>query len=94
GSASTIFAVDSLASLGLAPLPDDPLRTLRGIGGSEVVFQKTLDFVAIGDRRVPSFPVEIGAMDYGFNITGILGMDFLRASRAVLDLGAMVLRFA
>ena len=32
-------------------------------------------------------------MDYGFYIDGILGMDFLRAAGAIVDLGALELRF-
>ena len=40
------------------------------------------------------FDVEIGEMDYGFDIDGILGMDFLTMSGAVIDLGARTLSFA
>jgi hypothetical protein len=32
-------------------------------------------------------------MDYGFEIAGILGMDFLRRAGAVIDLEAMELSF-
>lgn len=33
-------------------------------------------------------------MDYGFEIAGILGMDFLTASGAVIDLSELTLTFA
>ncbi len=36
----------------------------------------------------------VGGMDYGFDIQGILGMDFLRQSRAVLSLAELSLDFA
>jgi hypothetical protein len=34
-----------------------------------------------------------GELDYGFHFGGILGMDFLRAAHAILDLGALTLVF-
>ena len=33
-------------------------------------------------------------MDYGFDLGGILGMDFLRASGAIIDLQNLTLTFA
>jgi hypothetical protein len=38
--------------------------------------------------------VEIGEMDYGFEIGGILGLDFLRAAGVVIDLGKLSIDFA
>lgn len=38
------------------------------------------------------FKVEIGVMDYGFDINGIVGMDFLKAVGAVIDLNKMELK--
>lgn len=37
--------------------------------------------------------IEIGAMDYGFPINGILGMDLLIQTRAVIDLNHLVVEF-
>ncbi len=31
--------------------------------------------------------IEIGQIDYGFNIQGILGIDFLIETNAIIDLG-------
>jgi hypothetical protein len=33
--------------------------------------------------------LEVGAMDYGINLDGILGMDFLLHVGAVIDLAAL-----
>jgi hypothetical protein len=93
GSASSIFSIDDLGPLGVQPDPADPIRTIRGIGGTEVVFRKRLDYVQFGEYRVDNFIVEIGAMDYGFEIRGILGMDLLRATGSVLDLGQLRITF-
>lgn len=38
GSASTVLSADAVAPLSISPEPGDRLRTLRGIGGRELVF--------------------------------------------------------
>jgi hypothetical protein len=38
--------------------------------------------------------MEIGGMDYGFQLGGIIVMDFLRAARAVIDLDRLAIEFA
>ena len=37
--------------------------------------------------------IEVGGMDYGFEINGILGMNFLRPAGVVLNLRKMSLSF-
>jgi len=94
GSATTILVADLVASINIFPLPDDLLFTIRGVGGSEVVFTRKLDYLQVGDRRLPDFAVEIGGMDYGFEINGILGMDFLMKAGAVIDLQDLQIDFS
>ena len=91
GSARTILAADVVAEIGISPAPDDVLYSIRGVGGSEVVFSRVVDAVQVGDRQLSSFEIEIGGMDYGFGIVGILGMDFLRQAGAVMDLAELTL---
>jgi len=86
GSASTIFAADIMATVNIIPEPDDKLFAIRGVGGSETVFSREIDFVQIGERRLDQFEIEIGGMDYGFEINGILGMDFLVSVGAIINL--------
>ena len=43
--------------------------------------------LTLGSFRVEDFKIEVGAMEYGFTIDGILGMDFLLHARAVVDIG-------
>jgi predicted aspartyl protease len=94
GSATTVLAADQVAQVGLVPAPDDILYTLRGIGGTEVVFSRLVDFLQLGERRLADFEVEVGGMDYGFEINGILGMDFLTNAWAIIDLGRLTIQFA
>lgn len=93
GAASTIINADLAADAGVFVSPTDTLRRLRGVGGHEHVFSRRVDRFAIGDHGVSDFEIEIGEMDYGFQLGGILGMDFLRAAGAVIDLGRLTIDF-
>lgn len=94
GAASTVINADLAADAGIYLAPNDQLRRLRGVGGHEHVFVRHVDRFAIGDHGIDGFALEIGEMDYGFEFGGIIGMDFLRASRAVIDLGQLTIELA
>lgn len=91
GSAGSILATDLVAKIGVFYSPEDEVHRIRGVGGVEFVFTKVVDLIAVGDLVVKDFMVEVGAMNYGFPINGILGMDFLISVGAILDLGLMEL---
>ena len=88
GSASSIFSADRLLEVDLRCEPTDVLNRIRGVGGTEFVFSKTIDRLSLGDLTVSDFEIEVGAMDYGFHfdLDGIIGMDFLERVGAVIDL--------
>jgi hypothetical protein len=86
GSSGTIFAADRLLEIGVVPEPPDTLHRLRGVGGTEYAFTKRLDLLALGDTKVFDFEIEVGAMDYGFPADGILGLDYLLRTGALIDL--------
>lgn len=91
GSAGSILNADRAAVLGILPAPDDDLRVVRGVGGTEAVFSRVVDYIQVGEFRLAKFELEIGAMNYGFDILGILGMDFRQRTKATVDLDALVL---
>ncbi len=93
GSASTVFATDAVKALGITPSPDDRLRFLRGVGGTESVFTRDIDRLNVGGATIRGFRIEVGGMDYGFEINGILGMNFLLRTGAVIDLRTADLSF-
>jgi predicted aspartyl protease len=94
GSAATLLAADIVATIGIVPLPQDVLHTLRGVGGTEVVFTRRLDSLQVGEHRLTNFKIEVGGMDYGFAMHGILGMDFLTRAGAIINLHEMTIAFA
>ena len=93
GSASTVISADLVDSIGIFPLPEDRIVTIRGVGGSEVVFMRQVDCLQVGEKELTNFELEVGGMDYGFEINGILGMDFLIEAKAIINLHTMSLTF-
>jgi len=91
GSATSMFSADLLAEVGIHPQPDDTLHTVRGVGGIEVVFLRRVDKLIIGEKTIHGFEIEVGGMDYGFAVDGILGMNFLMPFGAVIDLKSLTI---
>ncbi len=94
GSATTILATDIVASIQIVPSRQDILKRIRGVGGIELVFRRDLDYLQIGDCLLSDFTADIGGMDYGFEMNGILGMDVLTRAGAIIDLQQKTLSFA
>jgi len=90
GSATTVLCIDALNEIGVAPRPADVIRTIRGVGGTETVFGRKLDYLRVADFAVNDFEIEVAGMDYGF---GINGMDFLVLAGAVLNLHVSTIEF-
>lgn len=94
GSAGSMLQADLMSELGIQPTPEDDIRVIRGVGGSEAVFLRKLRAIEVGECHMPDFLIEIGGMDYGFEIHGILGMDFRQRANAQVDIEALELRLA
>ena len=86
GSVGTIFPTDKVLAIGLQYEADDTVHRIRGVGGAEFVFAKRVDHLSLGELQINDFEIEVGAMDYGFEIDGIVGMDFLTQVGAIIDL--------
>lgn len=85
GSATTVFKTDDLAKLDIFPEPTDVIRQMLGVGGIETVLEKQVESIEMGDMIATSFTVQMGAMDYGIPMDGILGSDFLLHVGAVIN---------
>jgi predicted aspartyl protease len=89
GSGASVFSADEVSHLGIFPEPMDVLRRVVGVGGSEFVYSKRIGRLTLGDIEITDFEIQVGAMDYGFPLQGLLGMDFLLSSAAVIHLGRL-----
>ena len=92
GSAGSIFKISKVAQIDLKPEPDDKVRRIIGVGGSEFVYVKKIDKLSVDKLEATNFNIEIGTMDYGFDIDGIIGMDFLIQTAAVIDLKKLTIK--
>ncbi len=89
GSTGTIFSADEVSAIDLRLETHDVIHRIRGVGGTEFVFTKQIDQLALGELQIGDFEIEIGAMEYGFDIEGIIGMDFLAQTGAIIDLAQL-----
>ncbi len=92
GSAGSVFSADKVEVIGLQYEPDDAIYRIRGVAGAEFVYGKRVDRLSVGELAVADIEIEVGAMDYGFEIDGILGMDFLTQVGAIIDLAQLEVR--
>ncbi len=93
GSATTILNADILSNIGVKPEANDTTAQIVGIGGEESVYHKVIDFIKVGDKVITDFKIDVGLLDYGFEINGILGMDFLMKANAIIDLHRKIILF-
>ena len=91
GSGGTVVETDWLLSVGI--LEADPLDRwvqIVGIGGAESLREKQVT-VTVGAMTIPDFPIQIGALDYGYGINAIIGFNLLTALDAVGDCRGLTL---
>jgi predicted aspartyl protease len=93
GSASTMLSTDVVAQIGIVPELHDVLHVVRGVGGTEVVFFRCVDRLQVGSRAIEQFEIEVGGIDDAFDVSGILGLDFLLRTGAIINLGTLQLGF-
>ncbi len=91
GSGGTVLKMDRVDELGITIEKDDAIETISGVGGVEFVYRKNVDSIDLGSLTVNNFTIEVGVMDYGFKIDGILGIDFLKEVGAIIDLDKMTI---
>lgn len=92
GSVSTVISREIITNkLGLKPQPNDLINSVQGIGGSETVIEKVIDFISIDNTVIPKFHFQMGAMDYSLELEAIIGLDLLIACKAILDLNNLKL---
>lgn len=91
GSGGTILKMDKVEEIDITIDENDTIETISGIGGEEFVYLKKIDKLLLGEFELKQFQIEIGVMDYGFIINGIVGMNFLKEIGAVINLKNMTI---
>jgi len=57
GSAGTVFSADKVLKIGIKAEPNDNIRELRGVGGTEFVFIKNVDRLSVGRFCINKFEI-------------------------------------
>lgn len=91
GSGSTVISTDLAESIGIVPEKNDTIYRVSGVGGSEFVYSKKIDSVSIGEMQTETFELEIGAMNYGFDLDGIIGLDLLQRLKGIININKLIL---
>lgn len=91
GSASTVISTDIAIGLDLGPGPEDELIRIRGVGGSEYVYEKNIQEIKLGLTTIANLNIDVGAMNYGFEIDAILGTNFLTSAKLTIDMDKMII---
>ncbi len=92
GSAASVFRTDDLLKIGVQPALEASIRFVSGIGGREVVIEGMVDALSIDDLTASPFTIQMGRLEYGFAIDGIIGLDFLLQVGAIIDLENLEIR--
>ena len=85
GSGACVFRTDDFEKIGIRHELEDKLNKMRGIGGYEYVIEKSVEKLEVGELSASPFTIQLGALDYGMQIDGIIGMDFLLKTGAKID---------
>ncbi|MDM8548910.1 hypothetical protein QUF72_02485 [Desulfobacterales bacterium HSG2] len=83
GSAGTIFSADKILDRGLHIEVYDRMHRIQG---TEFVFTKRIDRLCLGELQVSDFDIQVGAMNYGIDMNGIIDLNFLLQVGAHIDL--------
>lgn len=90
GSGGTVFKMNKVDEVGVTIEKGDAIETISGVGGVEFVYKKNIDGINLGGLEIRDFTIEVGVMDYGFEINGIIEMDFMKGTGAIIDLNKMI----
>lgn len=63
----------------------EEIRKMTGIGGDEYVLEKRIDAIEIDGVLSGSWPIQMGDIQYGYGIRGIIGSDLLLHFGILLD---------
>jgi predicted aspartyl protease len=92
GACQTIILTDFLHENDIEFKDDDELVVMSGIGGAEAsAVKKRIDMIAIGDIELNDIVIDFGVVDPKDRVNGLIGLDFLKAAKVVIDVEEMTL---
>lgn len=94
GAAESIISPDAVEELGIFAELGDSVNSFYGVGGSlHNFFSKNVDQINFGRVKLDYVKMDFGIIDPKGNINGLLGLDLLMKTGAVIDLKNLSLTF-
>lgn len=85
GSSTCVFDTLDMFTLGLSFDGTEEIRKMSGIGGDEYVLEKSIDAIEIDGVQSLQWTIQMGDIQYGYGIRGVVGSDLLSYFAALLD---------
>lgn len=94
GCSTTIFDTDELEAIGLIiDRANGSPRRMYGVGGeSELCYEQIVSDLKINHHLFESFKLQLGITKETDGFNGILGIDFMIESGAIIDLKEMIVK--
>lgn len=86
GASHSIISTDLVEELGLDIEDDDKIIFSVGIGGKQFAVVKQVDGIAFNGFKIENCKIDLGEIDFGGGINGLLGLDLLMQAGVILDL--------
>ena len=92
GASHSIILPDFLYESDIGFDDNDMLVVMSGIGGAEAsAIRKRIESISIGNISLKDVVIDFGVVDPKDRINGLIGLDFLRAAKIIIDLDAMAI---
>jgi hypothetical protein len=93
GAVETIISPDAVEDIGIIAELDDMVGSFYGIGGSiHNYYTKKIDEVIIETVKLQQVKLNFGVIDVKGEINGLLGLDILLKTNAIIDLKQLSLK--
>lgn len=87
GAAESIISPDAVDDIGIFAESEDRIISYYGVGGSlHNAFVKQIEELKIGDFKLDNIKMDFGIIDSKGKINGLIGLDILIESGAIIDL--------
>ena len=93
GAAHSLISSDIAEEIGIMYENGDKLITMFGIGGEDFAFRKPVTKVKLGPLTINDYPLDFGLLDIDNGINGLIGLDLLIESKAILNLNTLEINF-
>lgn len=88
GSATTLINSDYIETDGT-----EIIDTIYGVGGYETILNKHVDIFQVNGYIIENFKIDLGNMDFGITLDGILGLDVLTILGVNINIKDSILSF-